>query len=63
MVLSTSRDATDRLRNKISGDVLYFMKRDKRNTYLINICKLGKDFALIYMNFEFDFLTKYHSFI
>ena len=29
----------------------------------MNICKLGKDFALIYINFEFDFLTKYHSFI
>ena len=30
--------------------------KKKRNAYLINVCKSDKDFALIYINFEFDFV-------
>lgn len=30
------------------------MKKHKRNTYLINNCKSDEDFAMIYINFEFD---------
>ena len=62
MMLPTIRDATDRLRDYKFAETCFISRRGQK-TYLMNICKLGKDFALIYINFEFDFLTKYHSFI
>ena len=49
-----------RLKNTIKSLIILMKTQHNRNTYLINICKSDKDFALIYINIEFGFLTKYH---
>ena len=49
--------------NSTSRIINHSWREHKRNTYLINICKSDENIALIYINFKFNFRTKYYSFL